>query len=94
MDLIERLRFELRDWDGKSRFHFPEINALLINEAVSAIASLRARVAELEGHLAGALHEADWMVERVELNIHARAVIRDRLKRARTTLQHKDQTDG
>lgn len=44
-DLVKRLRFSLRDWDGKSRFHFPQINALTVDEAADCI---EAQAAEIE----------------------------------------------
>ena len=57
-DLIQRLRFALRDWDGKDRFHFPSINALSISEAADLIQSQQSRIKELEGALAGVI--ASW----------------------------------
>ncbi len=64
-DLIERLRFELRDWDGKSRLHFPEINALTISQAADHIASLEAEVAALRTGLeqirmSGIHRDTEW----------------------------------
>lgn len=59
--LVERLRFALRDWDGKSRIHFPSINALAIDEAVARIAALEAEVGRKDAALedcAMALDEA------------------------------------
>lgn len=40
--LIERLKFLLRDWDGKDRFHSFEVCAPTIDEAAQAIAALTA----------------------------------------------------
>ncbi len=44
-DLVKRLRFELRDWNGKNRFAFKKVNALVIAEAADRIKALQAEVA-------------------------------------------------
>jgi hypothetical protein len=44
------------------------------------------RVKTLEQHLLGVLHEADWMIEKVELNHTARAAVKARLIAARKSL--------
>lgn len=49
--IVERLRFCLRDWNGKDRFHFFSVNALLVREAADHIEQLEARVERLEGAL-------------------------------------------
>lgn len=48
IDIVDLLRFELRDWDGKSRTHFPSINALAIQNASDEIVELRGRLAAAE----------------------------------------------
>lgn len=57
-DLVKRLRFELRDWDGASRFHFPEVNALVISQAADRIEALTAENERLRTHLAAVRDEA------------------------------------
>ena len=67
--------------------------ACVVANAKSAAAEndrLKARVAVLAEHLSGVLHEAEWMVQEVSLNSHARAAINGRLTRARTALKDTD----
>jgi hypothetical protein len=58
-ELIERLRFELRDWNGSNRFTFVEVNALTIKASADALASLQDRVARLEEALEPFANMAD-----------------------------------
>lgn len=50
-NIIEILRFELRDWDGKSRTHLPSVNALVISDAADEIETLRAENTKLRSIL-------------------------------------------
>ena len=51
-DIVERLRFELRDWRRGNRFDQAHVACATINRAADEIAALRARIAELEARTA------------------------------------------
>lgn len=59
IDIVELLRAELRDWDGKSHSHFPSINALTISKAADEIEALRARVQAVEAAQINLVRRAD-----------------------------------
>lgn len=60
-ELIEQLRFALRDWEPNNRRHFPSVNALTIDQAATALEEQAARIAELEAFEARVRSACDFV---------------------------------
>lgn len=85
--LVERLNAQI-PYVGKSAVVF------LCHEAATHITALEAEKAELVEALSGVLHEALWMLEKVEVNPNAKRAIKARFHAARATLAKHHEGEG
>jgi hypothetical protein len=74
-------------WIGDHEDMFNDLVAAFTTRA--ALAPAEARIAELEQHLSGVVHEADWMVKLSAINDIARAGLQGRFARARAAINQE-----